>query len=125
YPLHEYASSLIVRGGPWALNGLNAVACAAAALFFYWYLRSVKGTAPWWSALTLAFVPVVFIESTSAKDYLTALAFLMAALLAAGAPRGPPAGALLGLAIGFRPASIVLGLPLAMILVGKADDGRK
>ncbi len=125
YPLHEYASALVVRGGPWALNGLNALACAAAALFFYWYLRSVNGPAPWWSALTLAFVPVVFVESTSAKDYLTALAFLMAALLAAGAKRSLVAGLLLGLAIGFRPASIVLGLPLAMILVGNGNDGRK
>ena len=124
YPLHEYACALVARGGPTALNGLSAVASALAALFFYWYLRLVRSPVAWLSALTLAFVPVVFVNSTSAKDYLAALACLIAALVAAGKRRAILAGILLGAATGFRPASIVLGLPLVLILIKDDDDFR-
>lgn len=123
YPLHEIAGALLWRGGPVALNGLSALASALAGLFFYWYLRASRAPLAWLGALTLAFVPVVYVNSVSAKDYVVALASLIAALGAANGRRAIGAGLLFGIAIGFRPASIGFGLPLAMLLLDERDDG--
>ncbi|OAI42192.1 hypothetical protein AYO41_04690 [Verrucomicrobia bacterium SCGC AG-212-E04] len=125
YPLHEYSCALLWRGGPMALNGLSALASALAALLLFGQLRASRAPLPWLGALTLAFVPVVFVNSVSAKDYVVALAFLVAALGAANAGRAITAGILLGLATGFRPASIIFGLPLAMLLLDERNDGRR
>jgi hypothetical protein len=68
------------------------------------------------AALAFAFVPAVYIASTTPMDYLWALAFVLAAFLAALDGRVLAAGVLLGVATGCRITSIAYAIPVAMVL---------
>src|SRR5580658_9355025 len=49
YPVQEYVCSLFWRTGPWGLNFLDALFCAAAAVFFA-LICIEYGVADWWLA---------------------------------------------------------------------------
>jgi hypothetical protein len=122
YPIQEYVCSWFWKTGPFGFNLLNALFCAAAVLFFA--LICVEyGVADWWlAALSLAFVPVLYVNSVSSKDFPWALAFLMAAWWYALRKKPVLAGLLLGLAMGCRITSGAAALPIALILVDGATN---
>ena len=124
YPLHEYSAALLYRGGARALNGLSALATIAAVLLLYRYLKLVNARQAWWCAQMLAFVPAVYVNSVTAKDYLPALACVMASMCLVEQRNAWWGGVLLGVATGFRPASIVLAIPLALLLVRGQSENR-
>jgi len=119
YPLHEAACALVYRGGPIALNGLSAVASACCAMLLAGILRTLRLRLWWLGALAFAMVPIVYVNSVTAKDFLPALALLLGAFLAALNGRFLLAGACLGLATGFRITSCAAAVPLAMLLVAR------
>jgi len=118
FPVQEYASALLWRGGPLALNGLSALASVIAALLFLRLWRRLGGRDAALATVAFAFVPAVFVGSVSAMDYLWAEAFVLGAVNLALDGRAAASGLLLGLATGCRITSAALGLPVALLLAG-------
>ena len=116
YPVHELACALLVDGGPLWLNGATALASAVAAACLGLSLKRLNVPGHALAALAFAFTPVVFIESTTSMDYLWAMAFLLASLTCVLGGRAVVAGLLLGLAVGCRPSSAVMVLPLGYLM---------
>jgi hypothetical protein len=104
------------------LNLLDAIFCAAAAVFFA-LICIEYGVADWWLAgLALAFVPVLYVNSVSSKDFPWALAFLLGSWWCAMRKRPVWTGILLGLAMGCRITSGAAALPIALILIDGAEN---
>jgi hypothetical protein len=116
YPIEEFVSALLWRGGPWALNGASALFSALAAGCFALILRRLGSRDDWIAALALASAPAFYIASVQAMDYAWSLALALAALYAALAGRATWAGALLGLAIGCRLTNGAWLVPIALAL---------
>jgi hypothetical protein len=128
FPVQELAAAVLYRGGPLLLNGTTALFGAAAAACFALVLRRALQLGPWlcWLAgLALASVPVVYVESTTAMDYVWALAGLTASAYALTRERRVLAGVLLGLAIGCRVTTAGCALPLAVLAAASAPPGRR
>jgi len=122
YPVQDYLCSLIWRTGPLGFNLLDALFCTAGALFFA-LICIEYGVAEWWLAgLALAFVPVIYVNSVSSKDFPWGLALLLAAWWCALRKMPVRTGILLGLAMGCRITSGAAALPLALILIDGADN---
>jgi hypothetical protein len=122
YPIQEYVCSWFWKTGPFGLNLLDAIFCTAAA-FFFALICIEYGVADWWLAgLALAFVPVLYVNSVSSKDFPWALAFLLASWWCALRKQPVPTGILLGLAMGIRITSGVASLPIALILIDGAEN---
>ena len=122
YPVQEYVCSWFWKTGPFGLNLLDALFCTGAVLFFA-LICIDYGAADWWpAALALAFVPVLYVNSVSSKDFPWALAFLLAAWWCAMRKRAWLTGILLGLAMGCRVTSGAAALPIALILIDGAGN---
>jgi hypothetical protein len=122
YPVQDYVCSLLWKTGPMGFNLLDALFCTAAALFFA-LICIEYGVADWWLAgLALAFVPVLYVNSVSSKDFPWGLALLLAAWWCALRKMPVRTGILLGLAMGCRITSGAAALPLALILIDGADN---
>jgi hypothetical protein len=101
---------------------LDAIFCAGAAVFFA-LICIEYGVADWWLAgLALAFVPVLYVNSVSSKDFPWALAFLLASWWCAMRKKAVWTGILLGLAMGCRVTSGAAALPIALILIDGVEN---
>jgi len=122
YPIQEYVCSWFWRTGPFGLNLLDALFCTAAA-FWFALICLEYAVADWWlAALALAFVPVLYVNSVSSKDFPWALAFLLAAWWCAMRKKPVWTGVLLGIAMGCRITSGAAALPIALILIDGAEN---
>jgi len=72
---------------------------------------------------TIAFVPVIYINSTVSLDYVWALGFLIGSLYTVVLGRPALAGIALGAAIGCRLTSGAMIVPLCLLLVETAPKG--
>lgn len=117
YPVQEWISALVWRGGPLALNALTALFCVASVVMLLGLLRRLGLRDAALAAIALAFIPVVYIGSVSAMDYLWALTFLLAAFRAALEGRALRSGLWLGVAVGCRMTSCVFLLPCLVLLL--------
>jgi hypothetical protein len=127
YPLQELICSIFWKAGPLALNGLTALFSVAAAVFFFLILRALgiprrDGVL---GAIALAFVPMIYINSTATLDYIWALAFLLASLYGVLRERVTIAGVAAGAAIGCRITSGAMLIPLGLVLLAAAPEGRR
>jgi hypothetical protein len=122
YPIQEYVCSWFWKTGPFGLNLLDALFCTAAAGMFA-LICIEYGMADWWLAgLALAFVPVLYVNSVSSKDFPWAFALLLAAWWCAMRKKPVGTGILLGLAMGCRITSGAAALPIALVLIDGARD---
>jgi hypothetical protein len=122
YPIQEYVCSWFWKTGPFGLNFLDALFCAGAALAFAMVCIEY-GVGDWWLAgLTLAFVPVLYVNSVSSKDFPWALALLLASWWCALRKKPVATGLLLGAAMGCRITSGAAALPIALILINGAEN---
>ena len=119
YPVQEIVCSWVWRGGPVALNGLTALLSVAAVAAFVLIARKLRYPNAFFGGLALAATPIFFISSVCSKDYVWALAFSLASLLAVLHRRPLLAGALLGFGAGCRITTLGMMLPLALILAGE------
>jgi hypothetical protein len=124
FPVQEYAAALLWPGGPWLIDLASALMCAIAAALLAVVLRRAGSRDAALGAIAFAFVPTVFISSTSGMDYLWACALLLSALVLTLARRGALAGVALGLATGCRITSIAFLLPLALMRAAPEPRGR-
>ncbi len=69
YPIHEFGFSLVWQWDPLATNALTAAFSLLAAIFFAMMLRRLGCRDYFVASLALAFVQVVFLNSTVTMDY--------------------------------------------------------
>jgi hypothetical protein len=127
YPLHEYGAALLHDGGPIAQNGATAAFSALAALLLFLIVRALGhgDRVAAVVALTFASTPVVFVYSTQTMDYLWSLAFILGAFFFALRDRPALAGLCLGMAIGARLTAGAMLLPVALLVVQRAEPERR
>jgi hypothetical protein len=125
YPVPELVYALAWRGGPLLVNGLTALMSAVAAGFFALVWRRLGGGwTAWLAGVAVAFVPTVYIQSTTSMDYGWALAFLCAGVYAALEKHPVAAGILLGIGGGCRLTVLPFAIPLALLLLTPGDSRR-
>ena len=118
HPLQELTYSAIWDWGPLAFNLISAFMSVLAFVAFALAARQLRMHDYLAVGLALVFIPVVYLASTSAMDYVWALAFLMLSLYCVTAGRPVAAGILLGAAAGCRLTSVVLIVPYVLMLPG-------
>jgi hypothetical protein len=117
YPLQEIVSSLIWQGGPWALNGITALFSGIGTAFFALCLKELGSKTYILGSFALAFIPIVYINSTTSLDNVWALAFILGALYFVLVRRSVVAGVFLGVAIGCRITSGAMIFPLGLLIL--------
>ncbi|MEP0545814.1 MAG: hypothetical protein ABJF88_02700 [Rhodothermales bacterium] len=117
YPVHEIGSALgWALGGLGGLNGLTILFSGIAAGFFGLILRRLEVKGYLLGGLAFAFVPVVYINSLFAMDYVWSLAIVLGSLYFALREQPGIAGVGLGLAIGTRLTAGAMVIPLVWLL---------
>ena len=126
YPLHEFATALLLPGGPRLVNGATALmsAWATVVLFRLAEQLGLSALRAALLALAFAFTPVVFVNSTVSLDYLWSLCFVLWAAHELVCARPLSAGLLLGAAIGARLTAGAMLVPLLLLNAGVAQRGR-
>lgn len=123
HPVQDVLAAALIDLGPAGLNGATALFSAAAVFFFHRLARRLEVPHPVPLSLAFAFLPLVYLHSVNALDYLWAIAFVLAAVDAWFARRFVLAGVLLGLATGCRITSLAFVVPL--VVAGEARDRRR
>ncbi len=121
YPVQEYICSLFYNGYAWRLNLLTALFSTIAILFFALTLKAWKFRNVFLAAAALAFVPIIYINSTTTLDYIWAMAFLMISLYCVARYNAILAGIFLGLAIGCRITSGAMLIPYAIMILQSGE----
>ena len=114
-PLHEALNAVLVPWGGWIASNTATVLAGAAGL---WLFDRILGEveAPYrrlWLIL-FAFFPLFWVNGANTMDYTWAQGLILGGYLAVLRGRAVWAGALLGVAIGFRLGSIVFTLPFVL-----------
>jgi hypothetical protein len=147
YPLHELVTALLIWGGPLLTNLATACAALLGVLVFDRIAVALALPQRRWLLAAMAFTPWLLINSTITLDYQWALTAMLGAYLLVihgradgasciagsdddrrsahmwGANRSfVGAGALLGVAIGFRITAAAFLLPLLVLIL--RGDGR-
>jgi hypothetical protein len=116
YPVHEYLCSLFVNAGPAGLNGISAFFSVVAVIFFALILSLLRFKKIFLASVAFSCVPAFFIHSTTAIDYVIALAFIMISMYFLLKGKIILAGIFLGLAIGTRITSGAMILPFSILI---------
>jgi hypothetical protein len=116
YPIPEFASAAVIKGG-WLATNLLTVFISLLGLWFFARIVSKldvpnRGIV----VLAFAFTPLLWINSMTTMDYMWALTFILGAYYFLLDRNVVLAGVMLGLAVGSRSTSIVFVLPLVMYL---------
>ena len=116
YPLHEFVTTLLVKGG-WVSTNLSTVLVSLLGVCLFARLVADRRL-PAGGALTVAFAfaPLLWINSVTTMDYMWALTGILGSYLLTTKGRPGLAGACLGLAVGFRLTSGAVALPLVLLL---------
>jgi hypothetical protein len=102
FPIVEFVCSLVWKHGALAMNFLTALASAVTAGMLSLIAKRYGSRDSILLALTFAFTPIVFINSTVTMDYLWAMMFVSLGWYAGLNGKPIFAGLLLGIAIGCR-----------------------
>ncbi|MCD6459511.1 hypothetical protein J7L67_02445 [bacterium] len=119
YPVHEFVCSVFVNSAPFLLNTLTLIFSSFAIAFFVLIIKKFKLQNIFISGLTLAFTPILFVNSLVTLDYVWALAFILGSLYFILEQRPITAGIMLGIAIGCRLTSGAMCLPIGLIFLQK------
>ena len=117
YPVQEFICSLFYNGYAWRLNLLTAIISTVGILFFALTLKTWKFKYVFLASAALAFVPIVYINSTTTIDYVWALSFLLISLYCVARYNALLAGVFLGIAIGCRITSGAMLIPYSIMIL--------
>ena len=106
YPSMELAAGILRN--PIALNAFVALLGFGAVIAFYMLCRQFRVGRSKLATAVFAFMPLFWVFSASSMDYVPSLCIALFAFVLAGEHRAALAGILFGLALTFRPATIVL-----------------
>ncbi len=126
HPVLEFCFYALIGKSYFVFNLLTAIISTAGIVLFAACLKMLGFRKFFWSALSLAFIPVVFIKCTDTMDYMWALSFMMLCLFFILRSRQVSdnfnarfylfaAGIALGLATGARFTSILFFIPLQFL----------
>src|SRR5690349_10239581 len=115
HPVQDGLVAHLVGLGPWGINGATALLSVLAVHLFHRWARRLAVPHPFLLGLAFAFLPLVYLHSVDALDYLWALALLLVAVELADAERFVFAGVALGLATGCRITSLAMLAPLVVL----------
>jgi hypothetical protein len=127
YPVHELATAAIVeRGGYLATNSLTVLVSLIGVWFFSSIAAELRVPNRALAVAGFAFAPLLWINSMTTMDYMWALTFLLGSYYFIIVRKNWLAAIMLGLAVGSRPTSAVMLLPLTMFLwrSGERDEVR-
>ncbi|HKR05150.1 MAG TPA: hypothetical protein VJY62_11005, partial [Bacteroidia bacterium] len=102
HPLQEFIYSLTWDKGAFIFNLLTALISTAGIGFFISAFRRLNLRYAITAGITLAFIPVIYINSTNAMDYMWALSFIMTAFYFLVKKNPVLSGIFIGLAVGCR-----------------------
>ena len=117
YPVQEFICSLFYNGTAWRLNLLTAIISTIGILFFALTLKTWKFKYEFLASAALAFVPIIYINSTTTIDYVWALSFMLISLYCVARYNAVLAGLFLGIAIGCRLTSGAMLIPFAIMIL--------
>ena len=112
HPVQELFYAFIWKSGARAYNVITALISTLGFAFFVGILRSIGIRNYFVGGLTLAFVPVVYINSTNSMDYTWALAFTLASWFLVTERKYLLAGVALGIACGCRITALAMFIPI-------------
>ncbi len=115
HPVLEYVYYLLVGQNYFLFNFCTALISTIGFVFFSAALKELGLKKYFWPAITLAFIPVVFIKSTDTMDFTWSLGFMMMSFYFITHKKWWPAGITLGLAIGARFTAALFILPLLLL----------
>jgi hypothetical protein len=122
YPIPEFASALVIKGGYLATNTLTAL----VSLLGVWYFAKIVNrlALPNRALLVVAFAftPLLWINSMTTMDYMYAVTFLLGSYYFTLNRNAFLAGIFMGLAIGSRMTSVLFLLPMVLYMV---RDGQR
>ncbi len=116
HPVQELLLSLVWQLPAWVLNSLTALVSALGVLFFMLTLRMLKIKNVIAAGVTLAFVPVYYINSTNIMDYIWTNTLVMLAMYLVVRRNIFFAAIILGIACGFRITAGAMVLPFAVYM---------
>jgi hypothetical protein len=116
HPLQELVYSLVWNQGAFVFNLLTALISTAGIGFFISAFRKLNLRYAITSGIILAFIPVIYINSTNDMDYMWALSFILVAFYFLVKKNPILSGIFIGLAVGCRITSGAMLLPFAFWL---------
>lgn len=116
YPLPEYASTLVIKGGWVATNSLTMLVSLAGVWFFAAIVRRLALPHRALLVAGFAFTPLLWINSMSTMDYMWALTFILACYYFLLHGNGFAAALMLGLAVASRSTSVLFLVPVLYYL---------
>jgi hypothetical protein len=122
YPVQEFISSLFYNGYAWRLNLLTALLSTIGILFFALTLKTWKFKNVFLASAALAFVPIIYINSTTTIDYVWALSFLLVSLYFVARYKPLLAGLFIGIAIGCRLTSGAMLIPYCIMILQPGES---
>src|SRR5690348_11577757 len=122
YPVQEFISSLFYNGYAWRLNLLTALFSTIGILFFALTLKTWKFKNVFLASAALAFVPIIYINSTTTIDYVWALSFLLISLYFVARYQPLLAGLFIGIAIGCRLTSGAMLIPYCIMIMQPGES---
>jgi hypothetical protein len=116
-PLHELALAPFVPLGWVAANLATALVALVGVWLFARIVRHLELPNPAVLVVGFAFMPLLFINSIAAMDYMWTLTMILAAYYLTLRDRPLWAGVFIGLAMGFRLQSGIAGIPLVYAML--------
>ncbi|NNF02758.1 MAG: hypothetical protein HKN22_08735 [Bacteroidia bacterium] len=117
HPVQELFYAFIWNSGPKAFNVITALLGTLGLGFFVSTLRNIGIRNYFIAGLTLAFIPIIYIHSTNAMDYMWALSFAMASWYLVTERKYVLAGIALGIAAGCRITTLAMALPILLYII--------
>jgi len=121
FPVVELICALVWKHGALAMNFLTALVSAVAVGMLSLIAKHYACKDAILLALTFAFTPIVFINSTITMDYLWAVMLVMLSWYAGLKGKPISAGLLLGVAVGCRITTAAIALPFALLFFEKSN----
>jgi hypothetical protein len=115
-PLHELVVALFLPGS-WIATGLATATVSLIGVYVFGrILKHLNLPMPGLMTIGFAFTPLLYINSIATMDYMWGLSCILGSYYCILTRRPLLAGALLGLAIGFRMQGMAFGPPMALLL---------
>lgn len=116
HPFQEILYSYIYQYGFLLMNLLTVLISTVGFLCFYLLLKNHKVAHAFYATIALAFVPVIYINSTNVMDYTWAMSGILCSAYFLSERKMWLAGILLGFAVGCRITSGAMLLPFILYL---------
>lgn len=127
YPIPEYASAAVIKGGWVATNMLTVLVSLLGVWFFARIAEKLELPDRSLIVIGFAFTPLLWINSMTTMDYMYALTFILGCYYFLLREDTSLAGVMLGLAAASRPTSLLFLIPFLVYLWrdGKRGETRE